>query len=193
MPATRKKHDPFHFPPTIRCTLPSCSRTFKSQSGRARHEYSAHPMSSVARSTACGHDYDSSPIRPTRAPTPQPLPRSSELPTEGHFESGSDSYDYDISMLTQDISMLSIGRDELLQDLDRPDSLSHSGTGSDSGRSASSEDLDFDIGDHEESDGNLKVYHRYMNGAHQVYCPRFDSTLMKNIVQPPHVMRKETT
>lgn len=175
MPATRKKHDPFHFPPTIRCTLPGCSRMFKSQSGRARHEYSAHPTSFLANSSACGHEYESSPIRPIRAPSPQleALLRSSELPSEGHLESGSDSYDYDISMLTQDISMLSIGRDELLQDLDRPDSLSHSVTGSDSGRS---EDLDSDIGDYKESEDNLKVYHRYLNGARQINCSRFTVT-----------------
>ena len=63
--------------------------------------------------------------------------------------------------------MLSIGRDELLQDLDGPDCLPHADTGDDEleDQDLSSADPDSDIGDYEENNDNLKVYHRYLNGA----------------------------
>lgn len=189
MPVTRRRPKPVHltnsFPPTIRCTYSGCSRKFKNQSARARHEYSAHPSSFATRPAAYG--YDSSPIqvtttsRPAYAPRSQTLPSSPKLPTSlnGQLENesgyDSSSYDCDISILMQDISMLSIGQDELLQGLDGPGCLSHSVTGSDDDEDnyASSNDLDSDIGDHDENDGNLKVYHRYLIGACHVHCPPF--------------------
>ena len=172
MPATQKKHNPLQFPPSIRCTLPGCSRRFKNQSARTRHEYSAHPTPFVANTI--GLDYGSSPIQPIRVPSPQleALTSSSENPTltEGCLESGhhSESYDYDISMLTQDVLMLSICRDELvLQDLDERGRLSRSVTGNDSDEDCgSSSDIDSDIGNYEEKEDNIKVYHNYLNGAY---------------------------
>ena len=152
---------PTHFKLRIfRCTFPGCKKRLRSVSGRTRHVRLVHCPSFAPAPGRIHNGPESSPVISIQALRS----RSPERSADNH----PDTYDFeqDLSMLTADLSMLSISREELQHNAD----FHLSGeTSEDSTTSSAAASDDADIGEIIETDDALLVYHRYMNGELQLH------------------------